>query len=353
MPEEFDIQMVHYGVQCVVDVFQAGRPAAVVAMPVGDIVDAEQFVLGIKARMKVQFRADGRQSVVQALQVLRTEITAWHIQEIEFVEDTQAVLEVLLHKGGANGTECAAVGAVVVQHTVGNFLQLRQRLHYDFGCHGLSRTVEVVLIDVEVEEEDGLGVEDGERRPLGVGVGDALRLAVVRLEQEVGAVGKGVHEEETDVFVFQYVVQVVHFVVGVRFAPHGVVAYDLAAAIGSKLREVGDDHVGILLLEAFQQLVQCLHVEPIVGVQDLDILAGSHRERRIDSGAVVAVGLVYHTYDVWVSGLVVVSDSGGVVLAAIVDHKDIQQVGVLRLDQRVQTTRQECRHIVGGDDDRE
>ena len=102
--------------------------------------------------MEVEFRADGRQFVVQALQVLRTEITARHIQEVEFVEDTQAVLEILPHKSGTNGAERAAVCAVVVQHTVSNFLQLRQGLHNDFGCHGLSLAVEVVLIDIEVEE---------------------------------------------------------------------------------------------------------------------------------------------------------------------------------------------------------
>ena len=353
LPEKSDIQPAHDDVQCVVEVLQTGRPAAMVAVPIGDVVDAEQFVFGIKARMEVEFRADGRQFVVQALQVLRTEITARHIQEVEFVEDTQAVLEVLLHKSGTDGTERAAVRAVVVQHTVGNFLQLRQGLHNDFGCHGLPCAVEVVLIDVEVEEKDGLGVEDRKRRPLGVGVGDALRLAVARLAQEVGAVCEGVHEEETDVFVFQYVVQVVHLIIYIRFAPHSVVTHHFAAVVCPELREVGDDHIGILLFETEQHLVQCLCVEPVVGIQNLDILAGNHRERRIDGGAVVAVGFVYHAHNAGVLAFVLMPHLGGVVLAAVVDDKDVQQVGVLRLDERVQTTRQEGCHVVGGDDDGE
>lgn len=316
-----------------VEVLQAGRPAAMVAVPIGDVVDAEQFVFGIKARVKVEFCADRRQFVVQALQVLGTEITARHIQEVEFVEDTQAVLEILLHKSSANGAERAAVRAVVVQHTVGNFLQLRQGLHNNLGCHGLPCAVEVVLIDVEVEEKDGSGVEDGERRPLGVGVGDALRLAVARLAQEVGAVGEGVHEEEADVPVFQDIVQVVHLIIYVGFAPHRVVAHYLAAAICSELREMGNDHIGILFAETEQHLVQGLRVEPVVGVQDLDILARSHGQCRIDGGAVVAVGFVYHAHDAGVLRLVLMSHSGGVVLAAIVDDKHIQRVGVLRLDE--------------------
>lgn len=353
LSEKSDIQPAHDDVQCMVEVLRAGRPAAVVAVPVGDIVDAEQFVLGIKARVEVEFCADGCEFVVQALQVLGTEITARHIQEVEFVEDTQAVLEILLHKSSANGAERAAVRAVVVQHTVGNFLQLRQGLHNDFGCHRLSCTVEVVLIDVQVQEQNGLGVEDRKRRPLGVGVGDALRLAVAYLAQEVGAVGEGVHEEETDVPVFQDVVQVVHLIIYVGFAPHSVVAHDLAAAIMSELREMGDDHIGILLAEAKEHFVQGLRVEPVVGVQDLDILACSHGECCIDGGAVVAVGFVYHAHNARVLRLVLMPHLGGVVLAAIVDDKHIQHVGVLRLDERVQTPRQKGCHIVGGDDDGE
>ena len=139
------------------------------------------------------------------------------------------------------------------------------------------------MVEVDVEEDDILGIEHRVAGPFRIRIGDALRLAIAEITKQRRAIGKGVHEEEADVAVLQHVIQRINLPVIVGFAAIDVVLRHFAAAIVVQDREVRDDHIGLHRFQLVEKLHQRRSVEPVIRIEHLHVLSLGDRQGGVDS----------------------------------------------------------------------
>ena len=99
--------------------------------------------------------------------------------------------------------------------------------------------------------------------------------------------------------------------------------------------DVAHEHVGGASLlrfrpHKFHVALKPLGVEPVVGVEDFDILSPGFLESGVDAAAVVAVGLVEAAEDAGPLPFPPPGDFAGLVLGAVVDDDHLQRLAPVR-----------------------
>jgi hypothetical protein len=217
----------------------------------------------------------------------------------------------------------------------------------DVGVCGLFGSSNGILVDVGVDEGPGFDEEEGVEGPFLVGVVKPFELVVVEVTEELGAEGDGMHLEGSGEEGYR--------LVGVFVEVKGVVGAVLdvsALAGGVDHGVVGDDHVVGGESELGEEVVEGVGVEPVIGIEDFDVLAVNAGKCGIDAGAVLGVGFVNDRDDVWEASLVVLSDVKGGVGRAVIDDNDLEVV-CGECSDGIEAAREEVLHVVSRDDDRE
>ena len=106
----------------------------------------------------------------------------------------------------------------------------------------------------------------------------------------------------------------------------GVVDGAVADAVGVDIVVIGDEQIHAALAVAELQLVKerdKIAADLVIGVHDLEILAGGGLQTGVDAGAVTAVLLMDNADDARILCSIAVADLAGGVLRAVVDDNDL------------------------------
>ena len=153
-----------------------------------------------------------------------------------------------------------------------------------------------VVVELMVQDGDGGGIDEGIKHILHVGIGDAFRLVIVDVAEQVGANHQGVHAENGFHLLLGQIdvgniarrelplrdAGVDNLLVGVYYLDH----------------KGGVDEVGVYLLQIVDDMAQGVRVVPVVGVEDFHVFAIGYFQRGVYARAVVAVLLVDDSDDV-------------------------------------------------------
>ena len=120
-------------------------------------------------------------------------------------------------------------------------------------------------------------------------------------------------------------------------------------SVGIYLCIATNEDIGLATLQRRHKLSKGSLVEPVIGVEDLEVATSCLSNGEIDDGAPPSIGFVDDTEDLREAYLVLASKGKGAVLAAIVDGKDFQHVVVLGVEDAIQAFGQILLNVVAGD----
>ena len=292
--------------------------------------------------------------VVHAGELLRIEHVPGHVQEPVLGHQAYPVAVESVQEGLAPGIErLTGVLLVETEYVVSDPFHLVQVADAHPRVHGLPFPVQVILVQVDVEEDDVPGIENGVGIPLHISVGAAFGLAVAIVPQELRPVREGVHQEETDVSAPEHLVEGIGPPVLIRLPAVEVVLRKLQRPVVVDDGEMSDRHVGVGAGQGLDEGRQRSGEELVVRVEYLDILAPGLRQGGVDRGTVVPVGLVDDPDAFRVGVPVGQGHLEGAVRAAVVHDDGLE--GLLRPggEKGVKAARQQRLHVVGRDDYRQ
>ena len=240
-----------------------------------------------------------------------------------------------------------------VHHDAGHTQLLVDTAHHDLLVHALVVSTDEVAVEVDVEVVERLATR---QRHIGVDVVHVERVRRHRhaaVSQDVHAVAQRVHEqvlrhaEVPDLIPGQHLVA----------TQHVTVVDDLVRAILHVLvHVVGDHEVNAQILvdeptQRVEELAQRLAVEPVVGVDHLEVGALRVLERLEHRHAVAAVLLVHGLHDVGVARLPGKRLGQRVILGrAVVDDDHLHVVGMAAaLDNRRDAVVHVGSRVIAGD----
>ena len=215
-----------------------------------------------------------------------------------------------------------------VHHNAGDAQLLVNALDHVGLVDALILAPDEVAVEVKVHVVDGFDLRQRLVDEDVVNIEGVLGQLHAAAAQHLGAVDDAVHQ---DVFVRRELADLLPGE-NAAFGQDALVVDDVAGVVGHMLIDiVGHHQIKRLLVvevgaQLGQDLLQGIGVEPVVGVDDLEVDAGGIADALVDALAVAAVLLMYGFYDGGVLFGVGVGNFAGVVLGAVI-HKD--DLGVL------------------------